>query len=123
MLDFYNNTYVVTEDDLPEVLELLKQHPEYKGVGLLRNLNNEKYIQLLGDVIDFRASWFPHETLYVSHPHVPWENINTNPDRRQLAQVYFEETADSYRKKGFVTHEPQSLLTALQRDKQVMKFE
>lgn len=31
MLDFYNNTYCMTKDELPEVLKLLEKHPEYKG--------------------------------------------------------------------------------------------
>lgn len=31
MLDFYKNTYYITNDERQEVLELLKRHPEYKG--------------------------------------------------------------------------------------------
>lgn len=119
MLDFYNNTYIVTEDDLPEVLEHLKTHPEYKGfISATTFMDNKCGIEQYDSLwysLNFYFSITSGSVCLTNNLVTP-KMIQSNPDIVKVARIHVGIPDDE--------HGQQSLLTALmQLDKQVMRFD
>ena len=119
MLDFYNNIYTVTEDDLPEVLEHLKRHPEYKGFISAVTFMDNKYSIERYDSLWYSLNFYfsiSSGSVYLNNNLVIPKMIQSNPDIVKVARIHAC-VPDDY-------HGQQSLLTALmQLDKQVMRFD
>ena len=113
MLDFYHNTYVVYKEEFSKVLEILKNHPEYKGFFSKYEFH-DKYHLKLWELLEYHFDVYT--VAYLDNQYLSVEKIAKNPDMKKITQVY------NY--KAVTQHEPKSLLTALmQLDKQVMRFD
>lgn len=117
MIDFYNNTYYLRPEEFDEAIEILKKHPEYKGMWGLREFydgktNLDDYDSLWEYIDDCRTG----NNIYMDNEYITSKMIQQNPNIVKLAEVY-----DLSR---YAQHDPQPLLPLLRLlDKQVLTFE
>ena len=124
MLDFYNNTYTVRKEELLEVLELLTQHPEYKGLYgpfvratiYERGTNLHEYLTLSESLQKYFED-YERTCCYLDNEFITDEMIEHNPDIVKLAEIYSNDDCIQHLPTKSLLHE----LTQL--DKQVMRFD
>lgn len=124
MLDFYYNTYYVERDELPEVLKLLTQHPEYKGLyGPLvkatideRGTNLQEYLTLSETLQNYFED-YDRTRCFLDNEYITHEMLKNNSDIVKIAEIYSNDDCIQHFPMKSLLHE----LTQL--DKHVMRFE
>ena len=119
MLNFYKNTYIVNYDDRHEVINLLKQYPEYKGFtndGDWHDRTFKDQYTPLWSELEQRFSDFDKYDLYLDNEYITYRLFAKNPHVVKIAEVY---------KNGvYAQHAPKNLLSELrQLSKQLIKVE
>ena len=120
MLDFYNNTYYIAKGELPEVIEILKRHSEYKGYKIrtdmdINGFNLDKY-DTLWQLLEDYADVFASKKIYLDNSWLTAKMVNQNLDMIRLTQAYCNGK--------YTMHNPQSLITTLKYlDRQVLILE
>lgn len=117
MIDFVNNTYYLTNDELDEAITILKQYPEYKGYWIESEIKDKKW-----NYSDYKELWEHLKAfkecsiIYLDNDYVTARMLRQHPDMVKLAEVY--DNSD------YIQHEPQPLLPRLRQiNKTVMIFE
>lgn len=119
MLNFSKNTYIVNYDDRHEVINILKNYPEYKGFTNNGDWHDrifkDQYPPLWSE-LEQRFAHFDRCDLYLDNEYVTDKLILDNPKVVKIAEVY---------KNGVcVQHTPKNLLSELQQlAKQLIKIE
>lgn len=119
MLNFYKNTYIVNYDDRHEVINLLKQYPEYKGFTAdcyWDDRTFKDHYTPLWSELEHRFAEDGNVSLYLDNEYITDTLIAKNPNVVKIAEVY---------KNGvFAQHAPKNLLSDLQQlAKQLIKVE
>ena len=119
MLNFYKNTYIVNYDDRHEVINLLKQYPEYKGFTAdcyWDDRTFKDHYTPLWSELEHRFAEDGNVSLYLDNEYITESNIQHHSWLIGLAEVYTNEDC--------VQHNPQPLLPELKKiDRQLIIIE